>query len=95
VNLPGGAVDGDVTPAAHAVQVGPGAGAGFEVADGDGLAGDVPHAVLPHGQRHQPQLRGAVAGAGRPVAGGAVREAVFGLVVELDRERDQRLGQQG
>ena len=39
--------------------------------------------------------RGAVAGAGRPVAGGAVREAVFGLVVELDRERDQRLGQQG
>jgi hypothetical protein len=29
------------------------------------------------------------------VAGGAVREAVFGLVVELDRECDQRLGQQG
>jgi hypothetical protein len=63
--------------------------AGLEFGDGDRLVGDVPHAVFPHDQRHLP---GAVALAGRPVVGRAVREAVFGFVVELDGERDQRLG---
>ena len=92
VDLPSGAVDGDVTPAAHAVQVGAGTGDAQKFADGDRLVGDEPHAVLPHHHGHQP---GAVALAGRPEVRRAVREAVFGFVVERDRERDQRLGQQG
>ncbi len=92
VDPPGRAVDGDVAPAAHAVQVGFRPGHALEFGDGDRLLADKPQAVLPHGHRHQPHASSAP---GRAEVRRGVRDTVFGVVVAFDRERDKGLGQQG
>ena len=84
----------DVAPAAHAVQVGAGPRATAQFGHRDPLVGELAQAVGPHQQGGEPGRASDRAGRGA-VVGGAVREAVLGLVVGLDREGDQRRRQQG
>jgi len=78
--------------ARHPGQVRAGAGAPGEFGDGDPVRADEPHAGPPHRHRHQP-------GTGAPpcraaVVTGPVRHLPLELVVTLDRERHEHLGEQ-
>jgi hypothetical protein len=59
------------------------------------LLGDVLHAVRPHHHRHQPGAAATARARRRAVSRGAMRHLELKFVVELDREGDQHLREQG
>ncbi len=82
--------DRDVPPALHAIEVRGRTREPLELADRHAGIRDEAHAGRPHRQRHEP----GIAARGRPFRARAVRHLPLELVVELDRERDERVRQQ-
>jgi hypothetical protein len=81
--------NGHVTPAAHPIQLRPGAGTPLQRGDGQALLAEHAHEVRPLAQRDR--IRGSAL---TSVARRPMRHLGLPCVIELDGERDERLGEQ-